>query len=87
MYIYVYVQVLEVMQKLRKNQLKILFVSPEKMVTPGFQRFLKTIPKPGVSFVCIDEGSHSPIPYSHSFRFLLIICNLCLSSLLLSFLI
>jgi hypothetical protein len=59
--------VLAVMDGLRNAKYKLLFVSPEKLLTPGFQRFMARLPSPGVSFACIDEV-HCVSEWSHNFR-------------------
>lgn len=58
----------KLMFKLRNGHIRILFVSPEKLLSPGFQRFMKrNLPYPGVSFACIDEA-HCVSEWSHCFR-------------------
>ncbi len=57
-----------VMNDLRNGRIRILFVSPEKVLSPGFQRFMTTqLPSPGVTFTCIDEV-HCVSEWSHCFR-------------------
>jgi hypothetical protein len=63
------------MDDLRRGHIKILFVSPEKAISPGFSRFMATLPSPGVSFACIDEA-HCVSEWSHNFRYITIITQL-----------
>jgi len=52
------------MKKLRKNEIKILFLSPEKLITASFTRFISQLL---VSLVVIDE-CHCISEWSHAFR-------------------
>ncbi|RQM26915.1 hypothetical protein B5M09_006469, partial [Aphanomyces astaci] len=53
-----------VIKALVENRLKLLFVSPERVVTAGFARLLARV---HVSLVCIDEA-HCVSEWSHNFR-------------------
>lgn len=60
-------EVCELMKDIRDQHIKVLFVSPEKLLSPGFWRFMASLPSPGVSFACIDEA-HCVSEWSHNFR-------------------
>ena len=61
-------QVLTLMAALRKGRFKLLFVSPEKLVSPSFTRFLRSLnPAHAVQFACVDEA-HCVSEWSHNFR-------------------
>jgi len=57
----------KLMDELKRGEIKILFVSPEKLLSAGFQRFMTRLPHPGVTFACIDEA-HCVSQWSHNFR-------------------
>ncbi len=51
---------------------QILYVSPEKLLSPGFQRFMRTLSYP-ISLACIDEA-HCVSEWSHNFRCVVCAC-------------
>ncbi len=55
----------KILQDIKNGSVDILFVSPEKFVTPSFFNILRSAPP--LSLVCVDE-SHCVSVWSHNFR-------------------
>lgn len=56
----------ETIQRLRGGHIQVLFVSPERLFSQGFQRVITRL-EYTVSFACIDEA-HCVSEWSHNFR-------------------
>lgn len=54
----------QVYQQLKNNQLKLLYISPERLLSQSFLHYVKSLP---VSFVAIDEA-HCVSVWGHDFR-------------------
>ncbi len=54
----------QVQEQARQGKMKILYVAPERLALPGFQRFLKSLE---VSLIAIDEA-HCISEWGHDFR-------------------
>ncbi len=59
-------EILDLMRECREGRIKILYVSPERLLMPSFQRFIASLPR-GVAFACVDEA-HCVSEWSHNFR-------------------
>ena len=60
--------VAKVLKHIRLGQLKVLFISPEKLVSNSFQRLAQTLNLADrINFACIDEA-HCISEWSHNFR-------------------
>ncbi|MES1914195.1 MAG: hypothetical protein MHM6MM_009693 [Cercozoa sp. M6MM] len=55
------------LRKLRRGEIDLLYVSPERVFSSGFLSTMRALPAPGVTLVCIDEA-HCVSQWSHNFR-------------------
>eukprot|EP01119_Soliformovum_irregulare_P019047 TRINITY_DN5960_c0_g2_i1.p1 TRINITY_DN5960_c0_g2~~TRINITY_DN5960_c0_g2_i1.p1 ORF type:complete len:1043 (-),score=334.12 TRINITY_DN5960_c0_g2_i1:40-2859(-) len=58
-------EVKQTIEDLKKGSIKVLFVAPEKLVTPNFIKLVASLPP--IAFACIDEA-HCVSEWSHNFR-------------------
>lgn len=57
----------QTLKLIRAGHIKILFVSPERVMSKSFMELVKSGKFPRIHFACIDEA-HCVTEWSHNFR-------------------